>query len=127
MRTTQPVATATGQPYGAAKAQADQQAAIPLENAAGAQAQAAAPAPGMIAGALGQSIFDDTARPDEPVTQGAASGPGAGPEALVTPPSTEAQDIAGLAPYIPALEALSAMPGTSVATRNFVRRLRGAS
>ena len=102
LRTTQPIQTQTGQPYGQAGQQQAWQRALPLENnnplaqamggqAPGGGAPAAgvgapppgqpAPAPGALPGQMG-SMFDPTNRPGEPVTHGSASGPGAGPEAL---------------------------------------------
>lgn len=67
-----------------------------------------------------------TARPNEPVTTGAPVGPGPGPEILQgTDPNQ--RDIERLRPMLPALEVLASLPTTSPETRNFIRKLRGAS
>lgn len=66
--------------------------------------------------------------PDEPVTAGLPMGAGPGPEGMQTmqagPPPDP--DIQALLPYLPTLERLASMPTASVATRNLIRRLRGA-
>ena len=68
-----------------------------------------------------------TQRPGEPVTSGLSLGPGPGPESIpAIAPTTPDQDIIGLAPYLPTLELLSTLPTASSATRNLVRRIRGA-
>lgn len=64
-----PVQAATGQPYGAAKAQLDAQRAVPV---------APPPSP---PGGMGD-FLRATERPGEPLTAGIPSGPGPGPEAL---------------------------------------------
>lgn len=79
----QPIRTATGQSYGAAKAQADAQRAMPLAQVptasppGGAQ-QGSGTDPAALHPAFG-SLYGDTQRPDEPVTAGLPSGPGEGP------------------------------------------------
>jgi hypothetical protein len=60
----QPVKTATGQPYGAATAQAQAQQAVPLPDFAA------------------MHLARPTERPQEPVTAGLPMGPGPGPEAM---------------------------------------------
>lgn len=63
----------------------------------------------------------DTTMPDVPVTDGAAAGPGQGPEALS---STQNQSNNYLASYLPALEFLANQPGSSDAARNLVRMVK---
>lgn len=96
-----PVRTATGQTYGVAQAQAEAQRAMPMRAAPmpapaqGAPAPMPAPAGGPASPPVGAPIppgaFGDlhrpTERPYEPVTAGAVSGPGPGPEALMRPPN----------------------------------------
>lgn len=65
-----------------------------------------------------------TDRPMEPITSGLPTGPGPGPEALGLPGGPN-PDLANMAEYLPMLERLASLPTSSVATRNFVRRLRG--
>lgn len=109
-----PVQTPTGQPYGQAGMQQAAQRAVPV-----------APQPVPMPGAL---AFDrPTERPGEPVTHGAPVGPGAGPEALGLPGDVRQDDLAALAPYLPALELIASLPESTASTRNFVRRLRGAA
>lgn len=85
-----PMMAATGQQYGARKAQIDAQRAIPVAAPPGpalAPPTGGAPAPGPTLPAgpgPGQVVPLDapSMRPDEPVTAGLPVGPGAGPEAL---------------------------------------------
>lgn len=81
-RPTQPVTVAPNQAYGVAGAQAASQAAVPLPTQV-------PPAPGAAHAAAANfappdlGAFDrPTDRPDEPLTQGAPVGPGAGPEVM---------------------------------------------
>lgn len=69
-----------------------------------------------------------TENPDEPVTAGLDMGAGAGSDAMQPMVAEEPPDpdLAGLAVYLPMLERLASQPTASVATRNLVRRLRGA-
>jgi hypothetical protein len=65
--------------------------------------------------------------PNEPVTNGAAAGPGAGPEALVLPsmsPTAQPQDMEKVRQYLPVLEFLATLPNASPTTINYVRYLR---
>jgi hypothetical protein len=81
----QPVRTAPGQPYGAAKAQADAQRQMPLPQLPPA---AAAPAPGVPSSTGAPELvglYAPTMRPDEPVQAGLPIGPGEGPIAGPTP------------------------------------------
>lgn len=80
----QPVRTATGGPYGEAKQLAQAQQAAPLP-------QPQAPPPGLQAQAHqaaqatpppSRMIHAPSERPEEPLTTGLATGPGAGPEVL---------------------------------------------
>lgn len=76
----QPIRVASGQTYGDRQAQVDAQRAMPLAQVpappplgGGASPGAAGPPPAML------GLYDDTGRPDEPVTAGMMRGPGAGP------------------------------------------------
>lgn len=125
MRSTQPVQAPSGGGYGDRKALEDAQRAMPLENAAGAQAatQGAAPPPSVMPGDLGP-LNRPSDRPNEPVTAGAPLGPG--PNAM-GPMPTDDIELRNMAQYLPALELLASLPNTSISTRNFIRRLRGAT
>lgn len=86
---------------------------------------AAAPAPAGGGAPLPHAPFDrPTEFPDEPLTAGIANGAGPGPEALGLGGAD--QDMAAFRAYLPTLELLSSLPNASSATRNFVRRIRGA-
>lgn len=84
---TQPAQAPKGQGYGGAKRLIDAQRKQPIAGSPTAQiglnpgGQLPALAPGDI-----PSLDDPSAYPDEPVTTGLASGPGAGPESLLTGP-----------------------------------------
>lgn len=66
---------------------------------------------------------EDTQMPDVPVTDGAAAGPGAGPEALS---STSAEDpsLQTLKAWMPVLTFMANRPGSSDSARNLVRQLK---
>ncbi len=87
------VANFTGQKYGVAAEQAASQQAVPIaapsQAVPGPQATAApqGPAPGTLGG-----LTDPTARPNEPLTAGLATGPGPGPEGLRMDPDAEILD-----------------------------------
>jgi hypothetical protein len=65
-----------------------------------------------------------TQRPDEPVTAGAAMGPGPGPEAMSAPTMLSMQnnqDLAKMAAYLPIYQQIAEQPHATNAMRNFVR------
>jgi hypothetical protein len=114
-----------GQPQGAAKAQAEVQASGSPGSAPGPSAPPAAP-PGPAAGSLG-AFNRPSDRPEEPITAGLSTGPGPGPDALGLGPQGKPEDVdmRDMAIYLPTLEMLASQPGASMATKTFVRRLRG--
>lgn len=57
-----------------------------------------------------------------PVTDGAALGPGAGPEVLGAPDGSAASD--QMASWVVAMEWLANQPGTSDANRNMIRNMK---
>lgn len=68
-----------------------------------------------------------TQRPDEPVTAGAALGPGPGPEAMTAPTMLAAQnnqDIARLAALLPVYARIADAPTTTNAFRNYYRYIK---
>lgn len=93
----QAVATAPGQTYGAATAQAASQKVVPLAAAPAPPAPAASPA-AATPGAGGQppppppDPYRPTERPGEHVMTGLPVGPGAGPEALPIQPNATMTD-----------------------------------
>lgn len=72
------------------------------------------------AGVIGLNA--DSTMPNVPVTDGAAAGPGQGPEALSSTPTSQSNLV--LQSYLPALEFIANQPGSSDAARNLVRQLR---
>lgn len=81
-----PVQAATGQQYGAAKAQMDAQRAVPIarpatDNVPTARPAAGPPALPMPPPGMLTPLDAPTTRPNEPLTAGMALGAGAGPEA----------------------------------------------
>lgn len=118
------------QQYGDAAAKQRQLQALPIQTqvATPAQAPVARPNPGgPPPGSLGD-FLRPTERPNEPLTAGIPMGAGPGPEALgsLQQSDPDQEDMLALAPKLPMLELVANLPDTSVATRNFVRRLRGA-
>jgi len=82
---TQPAQAPKGADYGEAQATLDRQLAQPVAGApspsGGLGATPSSPMPGMGPGEV-PTLSDPTARPNEPLTTGLSTGPGAGPEAL---------------------------------------------
>lgn len=73
-------------------------------------------------------LMAPTARPNEPVTAGAAMGAGPGTEALTLPSMANDQndpDLEMVRRYFPVLEYWANQPDTSQATKDYVQYLRG--
>ena len=105
-----------GQPWGQGQATMDQQQAAPMS---------AGPAP-MAAMPPVTPITDPSQLPDEHVMNGAARGPGAGPEALANLPKQASNDpdIEMARTYFPAMEFWAAQPGASQGTKDYVQYLK---
>lgn len=117
----QPVRVPTGGQYGDATQLAQLQKAAPLAASGGDQA-----APGLLAGLsipTGPAFGAPSMQPATPVTDGAPSGAGAGPEALGLPVQAD-QDMQALQAYLPVLEHMANQPGASAAARNMVRVIK---
>jgi hypothetical protein len=105
--------------YGEAKAYQEQKSGAPM-----AQQPGTPNLQQMFAG-MGQDVVPmgaDSTRPDVPVTDGAAMGPGAGTEALgATPPdpAIERQKM-----YMPVFEWMANRPGSSDSARNLIRQMK---
>lgn len=67
-------------------------------------------------------LGEESSMPDTPVTDGAALGPGAGPEVLTS--SQPTSSTAYLAAYLPALEWMADQPNSSDSARNLVRQMK---
>lgn len=110
--------------YGEAKAYEEQRTGAPVAKSE--------PGPAMniqdLFAGMGQSVVplsDGSTRPEEPVTAGAALGPGVGSEALGSPapdPAIERQRM-----YLPVWEFLANQPGSSDSARNLIRQLKAQS
>lgn len=67
-----------------------------------------------------------TAMPHQPVTAGAALGPGGGPESLGLPSAQDDPGFQKLINQLPGLEMMANLPTSSRAFRDFVRQLRAS-
>jgi hypothetical protein len=74
----------------------------------------------------GIDLMEGTTSPDEPVTSGAAMGPGPGPEGLIPSPQglTTAMTSAELQYAYPLLMRLAALPNATTETKILAQRLR---
>lgn len=68
-------------------------------------------------------IGSPSQQPNVPVTDGAATGAGAGVSALGLP-DQKLQDLQSLQPYLPVLEFMANQPGASWAMRNVIRQVK---
>lgn len=118
----QPVRVPTGGAYGDATQLAQAQAGAPMAASPGGDQ----PAHSLLAGLSipqGPAFGAPSQQPDIPVTDGAAAGPGAGPEALGLPVQQD-QDMQALVKYLPVLEHMANIPGASNSARNMVRAIK---
>jgi len=128
-----PAATAKGQAYGKAGEQAAAQAAVPMGTP-----EVPPPPPGggpftgrpegmPAPGSLG-GLFDPSQSPDEHVMNGAALGPGLGPQQLGIDPAAQMrkEDLESLAIWLPMLQEQVSRTGGSPQTRQFLRAVYGA-
>lgn len=82
-------------------------------------------APRLGAAEPGVGLYDPTQRPDEPITQGINSGPGAGADALMMNQIKQNdQDI--VAKYLPSISAMASAQDTPQSFRAFVSFLQGS-
>jgi hypothetical protein len=116
----QPIRVPTGGDYGDATQMMKMQQAAPLGASPGGDQAGPIPLPPE----AGPGFGAETQQPDTPVTDGAAMGAGAGPEALGIP-APQDDDLQRLMQYLPVFEHMANQPGSSKAARNFVRSLKG--
>lgn len=117
----QPVRVPSGGAYGDRTNLEQLQQAAPLAADTGGDVGAPQPAD------VGANVigFDQpTQQPDVPVTAGAPTGDGPGPEALGLPNQPD-EDLRRLIAYLPVFEHMANQPGSSKAARNLVRQLKG--
>lgn len=118
----QPVRVPTGGQYGDATQLRQAQQGAPMAQSPGGDQSS----PGLLAGLsipTGPAFGAPSMQPDTPVTDGAASGPGAGPEALGIPVQQD-QDMQFLKSYLAALEGVANTLGGSHDLRNMVRTIK---
>jgi hypothetical protein len=82
-------------------------------------------APRVGAGEPAVGLYDPTQRPDEPITQGIDSGPGAGSDALMMN-QIQQNDKDIVAKYLPSLSAMASAQDTPQSFRAFVSFLQGS-
>lgn len=119
----QPLRVPTGGAYGDATQLQQTEQGAPM----GASGGGDAPAPGLLAGMSipsGPGLGAPSQMPGVPVTDGAASGPGAGPEALGIPSQQDA-DMQFLQNYLVVLEHMANQVDASSSARNAVRAIKG--
>lgn len=110
----------TGGGYGDAQAFADQQSAAPLSAPAGAPGSTAP------AGLDLSSIVPlgaDSQMQDVPVTDGAAEGPGAGPDALGVGMDPLKEEARSVAPYLATMIRIADSDGASPGFKRYVRQI----
>lgn len=118
----QTAATMTGMPYGENAEFNTMQSQAPL-SAAG-QTTARGTRGAKPTGSPMVPLFSPTQRPDEPVTDGATFGPGAGPMQNPGMSSIVEADARLLSRYMPDLMVMADDPSTPDGFRRFVRHLR---
>lgn len=104
---------ADGGPYGSRKDQMAVQQSAPMQGGGGLQPAGPPPVP----------LDAPSMRPGEPVTAGAASGAGPGPEAVGIQDDNTAT-MQQLAPLMTSLVAMANLPQSNPQYRAFVRKLR---
>lgn len=110
--------------YGEQQAFQNAQAAAPMAaDAGGMGAVAAAPTGGPDLSNI-TPFGAPTQNPNEPITAGMPTGPGAGSTMAPQQPTLSAQDAERLRNYIPTLVLLASREDASPATKQFVRQLR---
>lgn len=111
----------TGGPYGSSQDFSSIESGAPMAPAPA--PQAATPVTPQDAGLI---PFDaESTAPDEPVTSGAATGPGAGPDVLGgSAADLVQQDAQALAGYLPTLERIANLPNSSASLRAAIVRLK---
>lgn len=119
----QPVAALPDAAYGEQKTFREIQSGAPMADAAsaGSNGQASMASPADLSGVVGFGA--PTSRPGEPVTAGAAAGPGPGTESLGLSDDAD-PGVQHLRDSLPALELMANQPSAGRALRQFVRRVR---
>lgn len=116
----QPIAQLPDAAYGEQATYRQDQAGAAMAADPGAGATAT-PSPVDLSNVVG--FGEPTQRPNEPVTAGAAAGPGPGTEALGLSDDAD-PGVQHLRNSLPALELMANQPGAGRALRQFVRRVR---
>lgn len=110
----------TGGSYGSSQEFQQQQSAAPLKAAAG--APGGPPPAGLdLSGLTG--LGDPSSMPNVPVTDGAAAGPGGGPDILGSRIDPMKEDAQAVAKYLPTMIEIADSDGASPAFRKYVRQI----
>lgn len=107
---TQAPMEATGGPYGSRKDMAEIQGSAPLAGSG-------------VSRDMLPPLDAPTAHPDEPITSGAAAGPGLSPFAAGIQSDAQVTD-EQMRPLLRSLELMANLPGSNPETRTFVRNLK---
>lgn len=118
----QPIRTLADANYGEQATFRNDQSSAPMAATPGPTASSA-PSPQLDTTGL-VPLGAPTQRPGEPVTSGAASGPGPGTESLGLPNPGDAAGIQYLRNNLPTLELMANMPMATDVFRQYVRRVR---
>lgn len=116
--TSQPPMVADGGPYGSRQDQEAIQSGAPLQGGGGGM-----PAPAGPTAADLVPFGAPTQRPGEPVTAGAALGPGIGPQAAGIDNDSVAS-LKQMAPLVSSMELAANLPGATQEFRSFVQNLK---
>lgn len=121
----QPLAQLNNADYGEQKAYKQLQQDAPMASAPGTPPGPPMDFDSLFGSAAGRVIpmGQDSGQPNVPVTDGANAGPGSDMSALGIMPQ-DAQSMAKMKAWLPALEAMANKPDSSAAARALVRRLK---
>jgi hypothetical protein len=111
----------SGGSYGSSQEFQQQQAASPLAPAAGSPGSTAASQPLDLSSITG--LGAPSSMPHVPVTDGAAAGPGGGPEVLGKPVDPMSEEAQHLGKYLPVMIEVADSDTASPAFRKYVRQL----
>lgn len=116
---------APGQTYGQAAQQLDAQRVVPMAAGPTLPTPQQQPSQQPLTSPVNVVPLDAPSNaPGEHVLAGVPVGPGPGPEAMSVMPAPD-PDLARLGPWLPVLELAASQPDSSMALRQFVRRVRG--
>ena len=119
----QPIRALSDANYGEQATFRNDQSGAPMASTPGPTASSMSPVSGLDTSNV-VPLSEPSQRPGEPVTSGAASGPGPGVESLGLPNPADTAAIQYLRNQLPTLEIMAGMPQASDVFRQYVRRVR---